>query len=188
MGNKPPIFLIIVATIALLSFIVINMKAPSKAISQQTPQLGYVNISSVTLNYENVTSFKHPPLNQSTLSKVYPTLPSNTTTMQGVNVSPGASVSIMVTTVYTFNGQAIQFIAETPGFSVLNSTYLYNSTTYMPAGSANANETATVVPPGQLVGYTINLHTPSRGYQGNLDIVAVINNVDQSKVIVTNGA
>ncbi|MDE1767765.1 MAG: hypothetical protein KGH64_02495 [Candidatus Micrarchaeota archaeon] len=149
----------------------------------------FVNVTSITVRYYNLTSVDPSGMPSSFQINQSGFLPSNTVLEKGIVVAPGSNVTLDLVTSYTFNGQLVEFIVTTPGFSIQNSTYLFNKTQYINATSlppSQINVTQTVIETGSSAGYTINLLTPRNGYYGNLDIIEVINNVDRSKVLVAN--
>lgn len=116
------IILIIIAAVA----IALLTNSSPKLASPGSRNLSFVNVTSVTILFDNLTSVS-PDIfpNATVVNRTYYYLPTNTTQVYGVNVPAGGNISINVTTAFTFNGQVIEFISETPGFAVLNSTYLY---------------------------------------------------------------
>jgi len=106
--------------------------------------LPFVNVTSVSVSFDNLStigSYGIPASSQ--ISQSYSSFPVNVTPIFGVNVPAGQNITINVTTSYTFNGQSVRFISQTPGFSVLNSTYLYSNETYLDLNTSTISFTTT---------------------------------------------
>lgn len=185
--SRTKIYIIIIAVVAAIALGMLTFSSHSP---QAQKHYGSVNITSVTVSYDNLSSIGSGRIpNASTIGNSYYGMPSSSFPIS-VSAPPGSTIAITVQTTYTFTGQAIGFMSETPGFSVLNSTYLYPSTKYVQssaAASLNSTQQNSIISPGMLVGYTVYLNTPATGYYGSIRLVEVINNIDKSKVIAVNG-